>query len=293
MLLQGAPPPPGAGLFIPPMRDLGYIEGQNLIVERRFAEGRSERFPVLANELVAWKPDVLIAESTAGALAAKRATSTIPIVIINVSDPVASGLVQSLARSENNITGSTDFGTELAVKSVEYLLAVVPKASRIAVLMSDNPVHPVQLEAIREATRQAGVAVLPTIVTSPADFEGAFAAMQRQNASAMIHLGGAPVSTAQQVQTIAELALKARLPAIFPSRFTVLAGGLMSYGVSLPYRWRLTANYVDKILKGAKPGDLPVQRPTVFEFVINMNTAKTLGLTVPERLLLGADEIVR
>ena len=159
MLLQGAPAPPGTGLFIPPMRDLGYIEGQNLIVERRFAEGRSERFQILANELVALNPHVIVAESTAGALAAKRATSTIPVVIVNVSDPVASGLVQSLARSENNITGSTDFGTELAVKSVEYLLAVVPKASRIAVLMSDNPIHPVQLEAIREAARQVGVAI--------------------------------------------------------------------------------------------------------------------------------------
>jgi len=242
--------------------------------------------------LIAAKPDVIVADSTPAAIAAARATSTFPIVIVNVSDPVGSGLVESLARPGRNVTGAADFGTELAVKAVDLLHVAVPKATRFAVLMSDNPVHPVQLKEIQNAAKSIGLTVLPTVAKSEEDFEPAFASMAQKNAEAFLLLGGAPFSTDKQIAEITALAAKTKLPGIYPKSFFVTrAGGLMSYGPSSAHKWGMAASYVDKILKGAKPSDLPVQQPTQFELVINMKTAKAIGLTMPQTLLLRADQV--
>jgi putative ABC transport system substrate-binding protein len=293
VLLQGVPLPPGTQYMSQRMlHDLGYVEGRNLVFDRRYAEGKNERFASLAAELVAAKPDIIIADSTPAGIAAKRATTTIPIVLINVSDPVGAGLVASLSRPGGNITGVTDFGTDLALKGADLLHAIVPKATRIAVLMSDNPVHPAQLKAIQDAATGIGLTTLPTLVRSIEEFDEAFASMVKKNVGALILLGGAPFSTPPQRDKVVELAAKTRLPTMYPSRSWVDAGGLLSYGPSLLHRWRLVAAYVDKILKGAKPADLPVQQPSEFELVINLKTAKALGLTIPPSLLSRADEVI-
>ena len=293
MLLQASPPPPGTpGFFGPALRDLGYIEGKNIIFDRRWVEGKNERFSSFATELVALKPDVIVAETTPGAIAAKSATATIPIVMVFPSDPVGSGLVTSFARPGGNVTGVSSLETELQVKGVELLHAVVPTATRIAVLMSDNPVHPSQIETIQGAAKSFGLTVLPTMVRSSADFEEAFGSMAKQKAGALIVLGGAPFGYGG-FKTLLELAAKAKLPAMFRDRDWVDAGGLMSYGGSPAKAWRLAATYVDKILKGAKPADLPVQQPREFELVINLKTAKALGLTIPQSVLLRADRVIQ
>jgi putative ABC transport system substrate-binding protein len=237
LLMQGSPPPPGSkpGLLLVALRDLGYIEGQNLVVDRRWAEGKNERFPGLAVELVALKPDVIVAASTPGALAAMHATETIPVVMVNVSDPVGSGLVASLARPGGNVTGGTDFGTELAVKAVDLVHAAVPKTTRIAVLMSDNPVHPSQLKEIQDAAKRIGLTILPTMARSSEDFDEAFTSMARRNAGAFILLGGAPFSAERQRDKLLELAAKTKLPAVYPERWFVEGGGLLSYGPSSLY----------------------------------------------------------
>ena len=275
------------------LQDLDYIEGQNLVLDRRWAEGRNERFPSLAADLVALKPDVIVADSTPAAIAAKHATAAIPIVMVNVADPVGSGLVASLVRPGGNVTGTTDFGIELAVKSVELIHTATPKATRLAVLLSDNPVHPTQLKEIQAAAKRRGLTVLPTMVKSSEEFEKAFASMAKQHAGAVIQLGGAPFSTPQQRDKIIELAAKTKLPMMYPTRWWPEAGGLMGYGPSFAFRWRRTATYVDKILKGAKPADLPVEEPTEFHFAINLKTAKVLGLTIPQSLLQRADEVIQ
>jgi putative ABC transport system substrate-binding protein len=221
-----------------------------------------------------------------------HATETIPVVMVNVSDPVGSGLVASLARPGGNVTGGTDFGTELAVKAVDLVHAAVPKATRIAVLMSDNPVHPSQLKEIQDAAKRIGLTVLPTMARSSEDFEEAFTSMAKRSAGAFILLGGAPFSVERHRDKLLELAAKTKLPAVYPERWFVEGGGLFSYGPSSWYKWRLTATYVGKILKGAKPVDLPVQQPTEFELVINLKTAKALGLTIPPSLLLRADQVI-
>jgi putative ABC transport system substrate-binding protein len=212
--------------------------------------------------------------------------------MINVSDPVGSGLIASLARPGGNVTGSSDFGTEIAEKAVEMLHTVAPKATRIAVLMSDNPVHPSQLRVIQDAARKIGLAVLPTMVRTDNEFETAFASMGKQGAGAFVLLGGAPFSTDRQVARILELAANTRLPAAYPGRYWVQAGGLLSYGSSFLYRWQLTASYVAKILKGARPSELPVQQPAEVELWINLKTAKALGLTIPPSLLQRADQVI-
>ena len=208
------------------------------------------------------------------------------------SDPVGSGLVESLARPGGNVTGVTNLETELHVKGVELLHAVVPKAKRMAVLMSsDNPVHPSDLKAIQGAAKSFGLTVLPTMVRSSEDFEGAFRSMAKEKAGALIVLGGAPFTTPAARDKLLELAAKTKLPTMYRTRWFVDAGGLLSYGQSPAKTWRLVATYVDKILKGTKPADLPVQQPTEFELVINLKTAKALGLTIPQTLLLQADQV--
>ena len=294
LLSQTSPPTPGqAQFFRPALAELGYVEGQNLMLEVRYAEGRNERFPGLAADLVALKPDVIVADSTPAAIAVARATSTISIVIINVSDPVGSGLVDSLAHPGRNVTGSTDFGTELAVKAVDLVHVAVPKATRIAVLMSDNPVHPSQLKEIQAVAKSIRLTVLPTMARTADDLEAAVASMKEKGAGAFIYLGGAPLSTQAPIVRLNTLAANARLPSFYASRGFVTNGGLVSYGPSQAYRWKITATYVDKILKGAQPKDLPVQQPTEFELVINLKTAKALGLTIPQTLLLRANEVIQ
>ena len=294
-VLEQASPPPGSkpGGLRMGLRDLGYIAGQNFVFVTRGAEGKNERFPGLAVELVALKPDVIIADSTPAALAAMRATATIPIVMVNVSDPVGSGLVTSLARPGGNVTGVTDFGTELAVKEVDLLHTAFPAIIRVAVLMSDNPVHPSQLKAVQEAAKRIGLTILPTMSKSIEGADEAFASMAKDKAGALIWLGGAPFSTEAQRDKLIDLAAKARLPALYPSRSFVEAGGLLSYGPDPVDKRRQTAAYVDKILKGTKPADLPVQQPIEFELVINLKTAKALGLTVPQSILLRADVVIQ
>jgi putative ABC transport system substrate-binding protein len=270
---------------------LGYVEGQNLVFDFRYAEGKIARLPSLAAELVALKPDVIVATTTNGALAAKQATETIPIIFTYVSDPVGAGIVSSLAHPGGNITGVTDFGVELAAKTVEMIRAVAPKVSRAAVLTSDNPSHPAQLKVMQDAAKSAGFTLVPTVASTPEDLEKAFASLPQKNVGALIVLGGAP--HASQREEIAALAIKHGIPTIFLNRPYVDAGGLLSYGASIQDSYSLPAIYVDKILKGTKPGDLPIGQPTKFELVINLKTAKALGLTIPQSLLLRADEVIQ
>src|SRR5262245_8346514 len=293
VLNQGPPPAPGSqpGSFTTTMRDLGYIEGRNIVVDRRWAEGRNERYSSLATELLALKPDVIVADTTPAILAAKRATATIPIVMVNPADPVSSGLVESLGRPGGNVTGVTSLEADLIPKGAEFLHAVVPKAKLMAVLMSDNPTHPSQVKAIQDAVRGFGVMVLPTMVRSSEDFEEAFRSMAKQKAEALIVLGGPPFSFLAQRGKLLGLAAKTKLPTIYRSRNWVEEGGLMSYGANNLTNISFAATYVDKILKGAKPADLPIQQPTEFELVINLKTAKTLGLTIPPSVLALADRV--
>ena len=287
--------PSGSGgvpeIFKTEFRDLGYVEGQNLLIEFRWAEGKAERLPALAAELVALKPDVIVTFTTDGALAAKQATTTIPIVMLQVSDPVGSGLVASLAHPGGNITGITDYGVDLAGKYVELVHAVVPRAVRIGVLMSDSPIHPPTVTAIQNAAKSIGLTVLPTMDRSTEELEQAFATLTKENAGALIVLGGA--RQAAQRERIAALAAKFAMPTLFPTRVYVEKGGLMSYGPNLPNSFRLAARYVDRILKGASPGDMPVEQPPTFELVINLNTAKIIGVTIPQSLLIRADEVIQ
>jgi putative ABC transport system substrate-binding protein len=292
VLFQGSPPTMPLALTRT-LRDAGYIEGRNIVFDWRWAEGKNERFSSLAAELVALKPDVIVADTTPGTIAAKRATATIPIVMIGPADPVGSGLVTSLARPGGNVTGVSSLENELHVKGVELLHAVVPTATRMAVLMSDNPVHPSQLNVIQGAAKSFGLTVLPTMVRSSEDFEEAFGAMAKQKAGALIVLGGTTVSPPVQRDKLVELAAKTKLPAKYPTRWWVDAGGLLSYGVNSVKNWSIAATYVDKILKGAKPTDLPVQQPREFELVINLKTAKALGLTIPQTVLVQSTQVIQ
>jgi len=274
------------------MRELGYVEGQNLTIEVRYAEGRFERFPDLAAELVRLKVDVIVAVVTPAALAARNATRTTPIITVAVTDPVASGLVASFARPGGNITGLTIVaGPEIIGKYLELLKEALPAVTRLAVLW--NPTHPAHPSMLREAespARSLGVQLQPVGVRGPNEFDDAFAAMSRERA------GGVVVPTDpmyfQHRTRLAELARKYRLPAIYGLREHVDAGGLISYGADLSDLFKRAATYVDRVLKGTVPADLPVERPTKFDLVINLKTAKALGLTIPQSLLMRADEVI-
>ncbi len=274
------------------LRDLGYVEGQNITIEFREAGGRPERLPDLAAELLRLKVDVLVARGTQAILAAKQATSTIPIVMAASSDPVGTGLVASLARPGGNITGLSFISPELSGKRLELLKEVHPGASRVAVLW--NPADPPRALELREteaAARMLGVTLLSWEVRGPDDLEGAFVAMARRRAGAVITFAD-PITTAHR-KRIVDLVAKHRLPGMYGTRAFVEAGGLMSYGANLPDLFRRSAAYVDKILKGTKPADLPVEQPTRFELVINLKTAKALGLTIPQSILIRAEEVIR
>jgi putative ABC transport system substrate-binding protein len=274
------------------LRELGYVEGQNIATEYRFAEGRPERLPALAAELVRLKVDVIVTAGTPAPLAAKQATSTIPIVFAVAGDPVGEGLVASLARPGGNITGLSSISPEVVGKQLELLKEIAPKVSRVAVLQNpSNYGHPPMLRQAEGAARALGVQLHIVQAGSLAEIDAAFAAMRSQRAGGVLVLRD-PLFLAQRTQ-IAAIAAKNRLPAVYGFREQAEAGGLMAYGSSVPLMYRRAATYVDKILKGAKPADLPVEQPTKFELVINLKTAKALGLAIPPSLLQRVDELIQ
>ena len=273
------------------LRELGYVEGQSIAIEYRWLEWKSERLPDLAAELVRLKVDVIVAMTAAATQAAKHATNAVPIVMV-VNDPVAAGFVASLAKPGGNITGLSFFGPEMAVKDLQFLHEAAPRAARVAVLWNpDNPGHAPQLREAEVAARALGVRLQPLEAHGPSEIDRAFAAMTRERAGALLVL--VDPMLASQRERIADLAARSRLPAVYGLKMHAEAGGLMAYGADIFDLYRRAAIFVDKILKGAKPADLPVEQPTKFEFVINMKTAKALGLTIPRSLLLRADHVIQ
>jgi putative ABC transport system substrate-binding protein len=273
------------------LRDHGWIEGKNLIIDYRSAENHAERLTPLANELVALKPDVLVGPGTIAALALKSATATIPIVAL-VADPVGLGLVQSLSHPGGNITGPAYFVPgQIVGKTIEKLRQMVPTASKIAILVNpDNPIHRLHVAEDVPLVRKLGVALPIVEATTAEELDIAFASAAAQQPDAIVVMGDAlMVNNAARVTA---LAAKHRLPAIYPFRLFATNGGLVSYGPDVADRLRRAGDYVDKILKGTKPADLPVEQPTKFELVINLKTAKALGLTVPPSFLALADEVI-
>jgi len=273
------------------LRELGYMEGKNIIIEERWAEGNYERLPGLAAELVQMKMDVIVAGSTPAIQAAQRATTTIPIVMVRVGDPVGSGLVASLSRPGRNVTGLSNMSAEVASKYLELLRAAVPKLSRVTVLVNPaNPLHSDLLKRVQATEKTNSVTISPVEASTASQIEAAFAAMTRERAGAVIVLPDPFFSS--QARRIAGLAAQQRLPTMFWTPALVESGGLMSYGQSNAEHYYRAATYIDKILKGAKPGDLPVEQPTRIELVINLKTAKAIGLTIPQRLILQADKVI-
>jgi len=281
--------------FLRGLRDLGYVEGRNVVIEYRAAEGKVERFPALAAELVALKVDVIVvAGGPPGALAAKQATSTLPIVFIGAGDPVTSGLVTSLARPGGNVTGLTGLSPELVGKGLEQLKQAAPGVSRVAVLWHPGGLgertEKDMLKGAEVAAQALGVRLQVVEARGPADFDRAFSDMTRARAGALTMLPSSMLFGERR--RLVDLAAKNRLPAVYPSRESVDAGGLMAYGPNVADLFRRAATYVDRILKGMKPADLPIEQPSKFELVINLKTAKALGLTIPQSLLQRADQVI-
>ena len=293
-VLTRASPGPSANLeaFRQGLRELGYVEGKNIVVEYRYAEGKSDRLPELVSELLHLKVNVIVVSGTGPTSAAKRATSTIPIVMAQSSDPVGSGVIASLARPGGNVTGLTTIAAELSGKRLELLKEASPSVSRVAVLWDpDSPGPVVAFKETQVVAQTLGVQLQSLEARSPNDFEGAFKAATRERAGALTVL--ASLLTLTYRKPIVNLAAKNRLPATYPDSQFVEAGGIMSYGTDVADLWRRAATYVDKILKGAKPGDLPVEQPTKFELVINLKTAKQIGLTIPPNVLARADKVIK
>lgn len=274
------------------LHDMGYVEGQHLTLEARWAEGRHDRFPALVAELVRLPVHVLLAVSTPAARAAQQETQRLPVVFI-AGEPLGSGLVASLARPGGNLTGlSLALGEEFAGKWLELLREALPSVAHVALLWHPtNPANVAYVTALQASAQRLGVTLHPQEVQDPSHLERAFAAMATARAQALIVLTD-PLTVRYRDQIVA-LAATHRLPAVYGFREFVEAGGLMAYGASLPAMCRRAATYVDKILRGAKPGDLPVEQPTTFELVINLKTAEALGLTIPPALLFQADEVIR
>jgi putative tryptophan/tyrosine transport system substrate-binding protein len=298
-LSAGPPIEPNASLaaFRQGLRELGYVEGQNLVMEDRYAEGSAERLPDLAAELVRLQVDVIVAGGTGAIRAAQNATRTIPIVMSGSYDPVQEGFVASLAHPGGNITGLSFLGVELPGKRLELLKETVPQSTRIAVMW--NPVFPgyasrqVLLQNLTVAAQALGLHLHLVEVRSADELDTAFAALPQARADALLVMEDSMVLSPRLGGRLADLAATSRLPAMYSWREHVAVGGLMAYGPSLPDTSRRAATYVVKILKGAKPGDLPVEQPTKFELVINMKTAKALGLTIPQTLLQRADQVIQ
>jgi len=280
------------GPFREGLRDLGYVEGRNVLIEYRWAEGKYERFPALIAELIAMKIDVIVTAGTPATLAVKKATTSVPLVMVAVGDPVGTGIVASLNRPGGNITGLTSISPELEGKRLELLREVVPKLSHVAVLW--NPVSPFQVIAeteVRAAAKVLRMKVLSLGVRTREEIEDALAAIARERPGALLVL--ADRLFLHNRARIMEFAAQHRLPGVHAYRELVEAGGLMSYGPSYAGMHRRAATYVDKILKGASPADLPVERPATFELVVNLKAAKALGLTMPQSVLLRATEVIQ
>ena len=272
------------------LRDLGYVQGKNIAIELRWAEGNYDRLPTLVADLVRLKVDVIVTHGTPGALAAKQATTTIPIVVAAVGDPLASGVVTSLARPGGNVTGLTFFNPEIAAKRLELLKEALPGLTDVGILLnSANPANDPTLPQMRSVAQHLKLELHQFDARAPADFEGAFAAMVTQRVGAFVVVEDPMLIS--NVPMVAALALQQRLPSCAWPDFAI-AGGLMAYGVDFPDMFRRAATLVDKILKGAKPGDLPIERATKFEIIVNLKTAKALGLSIPYNLLVRANEVI-
>jgi putative ABC transport system substrate-binding protein len=286
-------PGPNAKAFWQGLHDLGYIEGKNILVEYRYGEGKQDRIPSLVAELVQLKVDIFISGSLSAIRAAKQATKTIPIVMVLTADPVKTGLIDSLARPGGNITGLTRLTRELSGKRLELLKEAVPGRSRIAILWdSDDPAAVIAFKEYEAAASPLKVQLQSLQVQGPTpDIEGAFRAAAKERANALITIRNSLLN--RSPKQIADLAIKNRLPSITEGSDYVQAGGLMSYSANDAENYRRAATYVDKILKGAKPADLPVEQPTKFELVINLKTAKQIGLTIPPNVLARADKVIK
>jgi ABC-type uncharacterized transport system substrate-binding protein len=273
------------------LRELGYVEGKNIVIEYRWADGKYERLPGLAAEIVQMKVDVIVAAGAPTIQAARQATTTIPIVMLRIGDPVGLGLVASLSRPGRNVTGLSNMNPEVMGKYLELLRAAVPKLSRVTVLANPgNPTHPDFLKRIQATGKTHRVTISPAQASTAREIETAFGAIKQERAEALVVLPDSFFYA--QARGIAELAAQHRLPTMFFAREPVESGALMSYGHSTAENYYRAATYVDKILKGAKPGDLPVEQPTKFELVINLKTAKSIGLTIPQDLLFRADKVI-
>ena len=278
--------------FILGLRDLGYVEGKNIGVVFRTAEGKTERFADLAAELVRLKVDIIIADGSATTLALKKATSTIPIVVTTSTDPVGTGLVASFARPGGNVTGLTNISAETGGKTLELLKEIVPKLNRVAILTTGSAVTDVFLKEAEAPVRTLKIQLIPVVVKGPDDFEGAFRAMTKEKVNGLV-IRLQPNRFSAHLKRLADLSMKNRLPSIAQYPTWTDVGGLMSYGADRNDHYRRAAVFVDKILKGTKPADLPVEAPTKFEFIINLKTAKQIGVTIPPEVLARATKLIK
>jgi ABC-type uncharacterized transport system substrate-binding protein len=280
--------------FLKGLREIGYVDGQNIMIEWRFAKGKEDLLPGLAAEIVQLKPDVVVAAGNQAVQAMKRATSTIPIVFGQVSDPVETGLVASLARPGGNITGLTTSASDLSAKRLQLVKETFPAVTRVALLLdARNPAHKVFLRDMEAAASALGVQMQSLEVRRVDDIDNAFQAARDGRAEALIVTASGIFITNQDRQRLASLAIKSRLPVLHAEQAFVVAGGLMSYATDIPEQFRRAATYVDKILKGAKPADLPVEQPVKFELVINAKTAQQMELAIPPGVLARADRVIK
>ena len=284
--LDSGPLDGGLVVFRQQMADQGYVEGKNFVIDAREALGRYDLLPGLAKEIIRGSPDVIVADATPAIAAVQRETASIPIVMSPATDPIGSGFVKSFARPGGNITGFANMFGDLTAKSLEILHLVVPNAKTVAVLMSSNPTHASLFEVARTGAQRIGLTALPYVAPTPADLERVFLEIKKANCDALYVLADPyrPI--------IPELAASAQLPSIYQYSLFVDIGGLMSYGPDVLNIFRRAAVYVDKIIKGAKPADLPVEQPTKFDFVLNLKTAKALGLSIPESVVVLADKVI-
>ena len=292
LFVSRSPESTEARAFRQALLDAGYSEGRDLVIEWRFANGDYSRVPEMAADLIQSKVDVIVVDSTIGTRTLKRATSTIPIVMTSISDPVGSGLVASLGHPGGNVTGLSIMTTELSTKRLQLLKEAIPRLTRVAVLWNpDSPPHAEVVQVLKAAAPSLAIELTFGSARTPEEFRSAFSAITRAHAQALYVLEDSFYFTNRT--TILKLASKDRLPVIGVAREFSNEGALMSYGPNLRDLFRRSAGYVDKILKGAKPGDLPVEQPTKFEFVVNLKTAKALGITIPQSILVSADEVIR
>jgi len=291
-LRTSAPPASYLEAFREGLKELGYVEGKNVVFDSRWADGTIEQLPALAAELARFKPDVVVTDGTPPAQAVRKAMSTIPIVMVSSGDPVSSGLIASLARPGGNTTGLTSINADLGGKALELLKEIVPKLTHVAILGSGaSPVHQLFMKNTEAPARALGLKLIPLLFRGPEDYENAFRVALKERAHAIL-IRGVPFTSTVHRQRLVDLAAKNRLPAMYETGDMAELGGLISYGASRPDMYRRGAVFVDKILRGAKPGDLPVEQPTIFELVINMKTAKALGLKVPNSILVRANKVI-